>query len=134
MPTLLAQKGTCEVTSVTNQHVRETFLTWVDHFSRAFRGRSAFEIGDSLLKAFDRVGSPPERWGTPLELEAQRRNIALFSDNIDCNPYLSSIGRYLLRCIMRAHLHNRARTIAFYERNRTFTEPRGRYVARFVDL
>lgn len=107
-------------------------ITWGDNLSRAFRGRSAFEIGDSLLKAFDGVGSLPERWGTPLELEALRRNIALFSHNIDRNPYLSSIGRYLLRRIMKAHLHNRARTIAFYERNRAFIERRGRYVAPVI--
>src|SRR6185295_11971396 len=69
------------------------------------------------------------RWGTPLELEALRRNIALFSRNIDQGPFLSPIGRFLLRRFMKAHLHNRARTIAFYEGNRAFIESNGRYDA-----
>jgi len=30
-------------------------LRWGDGLSRAFRGRSAYQIGDSLLQAFDRV-------------------------------------------------------------------------------
>jgi|KBSMisStaDraftv2_1062788.scaffolds.fasta_scaffold03610_10 hypothetical protein len=104
-------------------------LRWGDGLSRAFRGRSAYQIGDSLLQAFDRVGPLHRRWGTPLELEALRRNIALFSRNIDQGPFLSPIGRFLLRRFMKAHLHNRARTIAFYEGNRAFIESNGRYDA-----
>src|SRR5215470_1286910 len=107
-------------------------MNWSDRLSRALGRRSPFEIGTGLLKAFDRVGALDERWGTASELEALRRNIALFSMNVDRNPYLSPIGRFLLRRFMKSHLRNRAQTIEFYERNRAFIERNGRYVAPVI--
>jgi hypothetical protein len=69
-------------------------VNWRERLSRTPRRRSGFEISAALLKTFDQVGALHERWGTPGELEALRRKIALFGINIDRNAYLSPIAAF----------------------------------------
>lgn len=104
-------------------------LMWRDALSRAFTGRSTCRIDDSLLEAFDAVEAPAERWGTATEIEALRTTLKLFSTRIDENPYISPIGRLLIKTMTGGNLSNRAATIAFYEENREFIEANGRYEA-----
>lgn len=104
-------------------------LIWGDSLSRALRGKPAYLLGDSLLKIFDSTGPLNERWGTRAELSDLRDTVALFSRSLDNNPYVSPIGRVLLKQIYTGNLKNRAEAIAFYEKNREFIEANGKYKA-----
>ena len=107
-------------------------LVWGDILSRRIRRKPAYLLGDRLLKIFDSTGPLDERWGTQGEINDLREIIALFNRSLDENPYVSPIGRILLRRVYGGHLKNRAETIAFYEKNRQFIEKNGKYKAPLI--
>ena len=107
-------------------------LIWADTFSCRIRKKSAYLFGDHLLKIFDSTGPLNERWGTQTELSNLRRTVSLFSRAVDENPYVSPIGRVLLRLKYGRHLKNRSETIAFYEKNRQFIEKNGKVKAPLI--
>ena len=107
-------------------------LNWGDALSRLLTGQPAYRVNDSLLKRFDAVNAPPERWGSATEIEALRRNLVLLGKSFDANPYRSPIGRVLGKTINKAYLKNRAATIAFFEANREFIEANGRIRAPVI--
>ena len=107
-------------------------LIWADTLSCRIRKKPAYLLGDYLLKIFDSTGSLNERWGTHTELSNLRKTLALFSRAVDENPYISPIGRVLLRIKYGNHLKNRAETIAFYEKNRQFIEKIGKVKAPLI--
>ena len=107
-------------------------LIWADTLSRRIRKKPAHLLGDHLLKIFDSTGPLDERWGTQTEINILRETVRLFSRSLDENPYISPIGRVLLKIIYGGHLKNRAQTIAFYEKNRQFIEKNGKFKAPLI--
>jgi len=104
-------------------------VEWWASMSRALTGRTAYLLKDSLLKAFDSVDAPAGRWGTAEELGVLRQCIEIASRNFDGNPYISPIGRVVIKIMVSEPIKNRAETIKFYEANRDFIESNGRYQA-----
>lgn len=102
-------------------------LVWGDAFSRVVKKQPAYLLEDRLLNLFDIADAPSERWGNDEEIQVLRENLALFSTKFDSNPYISPIGRWLARAMTAGYLKNRARVIAFYEKNRDFIEAKGRF-------
>ena len=100
-------------------------LFWGDSLSRLITGKPAYLFKDSLLKIFDSVHAPNERWGSADERGVLRKNLALFGRSNDDNPYISPMGRILIKAMTKVHLENRAATIDFFESNREFIEANG---------
>lgn len=102
---------------------------WMDKAKTALTGTHAWALGDSLIRAFDKPGPLPDRWGTKQDLEAIRERIALFSRGFDANPHISAMGRVIMKQLLSLGLRNRASVIRFYEDNVDFIESHGRYKA-----
>jgi len=107
-------------------------LIWSDTLSRAVKKRPAHLLKDKLLKLFDMVDAPAERWGSAEEIGILRENLVLFSERMDANPHISPIGRVFTKILMTGHLKNRADTVAFYEQNRSFIGANGRFKAPLI--
>jgi hypothetical protein len=56
----------------------------------------------------------------------------MFASGIDNNPYISPIGRMLMKTVYSAHLKNRTAFIKFFEENAEFIEGNGRYKAPLI--
>lgn len=101
-------------------------LKWIDGISKIF-GSGAFKIGDALVKEFDAAAPLDKYLGTPEELKDNRDLVASFSEAVDNNPYLSSIGRFLLRKMVVDWQKNRKKILDFYEANKEFIDKNGNY-------
>ena len=106
-----------------------TPIRWIDRAKRAATGSSAFNLTKAMLKEFDKPGTLHPRWGSAKDIQVLRDCVEMFATGIDNNPYISSIGRMLLKGIYTAHLQNRTALITFYEENADFIEKNGKYKA-----
>ena len=104
-------------------------VRWIDRAKKAATGSSAFNLTNAMLKEFDKPGALHSRWGSAKDIQVLRDCVEMFATGIDNNPYISSIGRMLLKGIYTAHLRNRTALIAFYEENAEFIEKNGKYKA-----
>lgn len=104
-------------------------VRWLDNTKRALTGSSAFNLTRTMLKEFDKPGDLHPRWGSKKDIRVLRDCVEMFATGIDKNPYISPIGRMLLKGIYVAHLRNRTALIKFYGKNADFIEKNGKYKA-----
>lgn len=114
-------------------HVRYSKLflpvRWFDKTKKALTGSSAFNLTKATLKEFDKPGDLHPRWGSSKDIRAIRDCLEMFATGIDNNPYISSIGRMLIKTVYLTYLRNRTEFIRFYEENAAFIEANGKYKA-----
>lgn len=70
--------------------------------------------------------------GSRDELEQVRNLVKLFCDSSDNNPYLSSIGRTLLRGIALRGLKVRNKVLEYYHSNKGYIEAKGKIEAPVI--
>lgn len=105
---------------------------WIDALSRSVTGSSAFRLTKALLKEFDRPGTLHPRWGSTRSVGVVRDCLEMFARGIDDNPWISPVGRMLLKKVYLAHLKNRTDFIRFFDRNAAYIEANGKYVAPII--
>ena len=94
-------------------------LQWIDLLYKLF-GSQAFSVKKAVLKEFDSAGPLDKDLGTEKELKEHRKLVESYCKGIDNNPYLSPIGRFLLKKITLDTLKNRKRVLQFYQSNKSF--------------
>jgi len=118
-----------------NNHVKYSALLkplqWIDSAYHLF-GSRAFMIEDAMLKEFDSAAPLDKYLGTEEELKEVRKLVVSFCEGIDNNPFLSSIGRFLLRNISMEWLKNRKRVLKYYHSNKEFIETNGKLKAPVI--
>lgn len=107
-------------------------VRWIDALRRSLTGSHAFHLTKALLKEFDKPGPLHQRWGSPQSIGVLRDCLEMFARGIDNNPWISSIGRMLIKKVHLAHLKNRTAFIAFFDKNAAFIEANGRYSAPII--
>jgi hypothetical protein len=106
-------------------------IEWIDRIY-GHLGSHAFAIKDRLVKEFDRAAPLDSLLGTQQELARLRNVLVLFAEGIDNNPYLSPVGRFLIRHMALNLLKNRRRVLVFYHANRQFIEANGSFRAPLI--
>ena len=86
-------------------------LEWIDSVY-GLMGSRAFMTMDALLEEFDSAAPLDEYLGTEKELKQARKLIVSLCEGVDNNPFLSSIGRFLLKKTVLDVLKNRKRVLA----------------------
>ncbi len=118
-----------------NNHVKFSALLkpleWIDSAYRLF-GSQAFMTKDAMLKEFDSAAPLDEYLGTKEELKQGRKLIVSFCEGIDNNPFLSSIGRFLLKKTTLDILKNRKKVLQHYHSNKEFIEANGKFKAPVI--
>ena len=104
---------------------------WIDR-AYSFFGYRAFKITGASLKEFDGAAPLDKYVGTEEELSQIRKLLALFCESIDNNPYLSPIGRFLLKKLSLSILQNRKKVLQFYHKNREYIEANGKFKAPVI--
>ena len=107
-------------------------VVWIDKAKRALTGSSAFKLQHALLREFDKPGELHPRWGSAKDIRVLRECLEMFTNGIDHNPFVSPIGRFLLKTVYLAHLKNRTAVIRFFEQNAAYIEENGRYEAPLI--
>ncbi|MFH1053110.1 MAG: sulfotransferase [Candidatus Woesearchaeota archaeon] len=100
-------------------------LEWVDRAYGLF-GSKAFKVRDAMLEEFDSAAPLDAHLGTPEDVRHVRDLVELFGKGIDDNPFISSIGRFLIRENSLGLLKNRRQTLQFYHQNRAFIDTNGK--------
>ena len=106
-------------------------IQWLDSAYGWF-GTHAFPTRAALLKEFDKAAPLDECLGTKEELVHIRQLLELYGREIDNNPYLSSVGRFLTKKISLNLLENRKKVLRYYHENRTFIEANGKLKAPVI--
>jgi hypothetical protein len=101
-------------------------LEWIDGAYGLF-GSHAFKIKASLLKEYDSAAPLDDYLGTKDELERTRQSVVSYCEGIDSNPFLSPVGRFLLKKISLNWLENRKKVLRFYHSNRKYIETNGKF-------
>ena len=106
-------------------------VDWADSVC-SFFGTRAFKFKKVLLKEFDRIAPLDEYMGSRNELGQVRNVVSLFCESIDNNPYLSPIGRMLLRKIALNALKKRNKVLEYYHSNKNFIDANGKIKAPVI--
>ena len=106
-------------------------IQWMDNIFRFF-GTKAFKKTDDVLKAFDSASPFDKNLGTSDDLKQLRNLVQSYSEGIDNNPFLSSIGRYIIHGITIKFLQTRKDVLEYYHRNKEFIENNGKLAAPVV--
>ena len=106
-------------------------IQWIDAVYSSF-GFQAFETKGAILKEFDSAAPFDEYLGTLEELERVRKLIVSYFDGVDNNPFLSSIGRFLLKTISLKTIKNRKKVLRFYHENKDFIDENGKLEAPVI--
>jgi len=106
-------------------------LELIDRIYKIF-GTDAFKISDSFLKEFDSATPYDRHQGTKQELFQLRTFLSSYCSGIDHNPYITSIGRYLLKTMGLDMLKHRKKVLQFYESNKAFIESNGKFQAPLI--
>lgn len=109
-----------------------TPVRWIDTLAWATTGANPFALTKALLREFDKPGALHPRWGSPRSIGVLRECLEMFARGIDGNPWISPIGRMLMKKVYLAHLKNRTAFISFYDENAVFIEQNGKYVAPII--
>lgn len=107
------------------------YIDWTDNVC-GFLGTQAFKFKKVILKEFDRIAPLDEYMGSRDELDQVRNLVMLFCESIDNNPYLSPIGRMLLRKIARNALKKRNKVIEYYHSKKNYIEANGKVKAPVI--
>ncbi len=106
-------------------------LNWVDSVYGIF-GSRAFKTMGAMLKEYDSAAPLDSYIGSKNELKQVRNLVILFCDSIDNNPFLSSIGRFLLKKMALNILKNRKRLLQYYHSNKDYIEAKGKLKAPVI--
>jgi hypothetical protein len=87
---------------------------------------------DALLREFDSAAPLDKYLGTEDELKRARMVVVSFCEGVDNNPYLSSIGRFLLKKLALDILKNRKKVLHYYHSNKEFIESNGKLKAPVI--
>jgi hypothetical protein len=118
-----------------NNHVKYSVLLkpleWIDNAYGLF-GSRAFKMMDEMLREFDSAAPLDKYLGTEGELKRARMLVVSFCEGVDNNPYLSSIGRFLLKKLALDILKNRKKVLQYYHSNKEFIEANGKLKAPVI--
>lgn len=106
-------------------------LEWIDAAYSLF-GSRAFMTMDAMLKEFDSAAPLDECLGTEEELKQVRKLLISFWEGIDNNPFLSSIGRFLLKKSGIGMLKNRKKVLQYYHSNKEYIAGKGKFRAPVI--
>jgi hypothetical protein len=106
-------------------------IEWIDKAYGLF-GKQAFGCEKIILNEFDRIAPLDEYMGSREELNHVRNLVVLFCRSIDNNPYVSPVGRMILRKGALDQLKNRNKVLAFYHANRIHIEANGKIKAPVI--
>jgi len=106
-------------------------LQWIDNVYGLF-GSRAFTTMDAMLREFDSAAPLDKYLGTEEELRHVRRLVVSFCEGVDNSPFLSSIGRFILKKISLGWLKNRKKVLQYYHANREFIEANGKLTAPVI--
>ncbi|MCP4613996.1 MAG: hypothetical protein GY845_35365, partial [Planctomycetes bacterium] len=96
-------------------------LEWIDRAYGLF-GSRAFTTMDALLREFDSAAPLDKYLGTEEELRKARMLVVSFCEGVDNNPYLSAIGRFLIKKLVLDIVKNRKKVLHYYHTNKEFIE------------
>jgi hypothetical protein len=82
-------------------------------------------IRDALLRELDAAAPLDEDLGTAQELARLRASVAAFGEGLDRNPFLSGIGRALLKQISLNFVRSRRKVLEHYAANKTYVQKNG---------
>jgi hypothetical protein len=106
-------------------------IEWIDNAYGLF-GTQAFRFKKVMLREFDRIAPLDEYIGSRDELNKIRNLVMLFCESIDNNPYLSPIGRMLVRRLSLLGLKNRNKVLKYYHLNKNYIEANGKFKAPLI--
>jgi hypothetical protein len=106
-------------------------LQWIDIVYGIFGG-SAFMTMDAMLKEFDSASPLDKYLGEKEDIDAMRQLLISYCQGIDNNPFLSSIGRFLIKKIGLDAVKNRKKLLRFYENNKDFIKKNGKFDAPLI--
>jgi hypothetical protein len=106
-------------------------LQWIDSVYGVF-GARAFTIMDKMLKESDSAAPLDKYLGEKEDLADMRQLLVSYCRGIDTNPFLSSIGRFLIKRIGLDAIKNRKKVLRFYENNKNFIENNGKFKAPLI--
>ncbi|MCP4258720.1 MAG: sulfotransferase [Planctomycetes bacterium] len=106
-------------------------LQWIDSAYGLF-GSRAFTTMDAMLREFDSAAPLDKYLGTEDELKRARMLVVSFCEGIDNNPFLCSIGRFLLKKLALDILKNRKKVLHYYHSNKEFIEANGKLKAPVI--
>jgi len=106
-------------------------LQWIDSIYKLF-GYRAFSIMGAMLKEFDSVAPLDDYIGTKNELNQIRNLVVLFCESVDNNPFISPIGRFLLKKLALNILRKRKRVLQYYHSNTEYIEANGKFKAPVI--
>jgi len=106
-------------------------LQWIDRVYGLF-GYRAFTTMDAMLREFDSAAPLDACLGTEQELKQVRGLVVSLCEGIDNNPFVSSIGRLLIKKIGLSTLKNRKKVLQYYHSNRAFIEANGKLKAPMI--
>jgi len=106
-------------------------LRWIDGVYSMF-GSRAFMTTKEMLKEFDSAAPLDKYLGKTEDLKDMRELLISYCHGIDNNPFLSSVGRFLVKTISTDALKNRKRVLKYYNENKTFIEANGTFKAPLI--
>ncbi|GEM_PF-2021684 len=106
-------------------------VKWIDSGYRLF-GSHGFKFKKAMLKEFDSSAPLDKYLGNEVDIKENRDIIESFCDGIDNNPYLSAIGRFLLKKMATDWLKNRKKVLQHYDANKDFIEANGKFKAPVI--
>ena len=95
-------------------------------------GSRAFTSINPMLKEFDRSAPLDKYLGTKEDVTEMRELLKSYCNGIDKNPFLSSIGRLLIKTISLDAIKNRKKVLEFFEENKNFIEANGSFEAPLI--
>ena len=106
-------------------------LEWINKVYCLF-GAQAFKTMNAMLKEFDSATPLDQCLGTKAELNQNRNLMMAFCEGVDNNPFLSPIGRFLLKKLALNILKNRKRVLQYYHSNKKYIEAEGKFKAPVI--
>jgi len=106
-------------------------LQWIGNFYELFNSK-AFMSKKAMLKEFDSAIPLDKYLGTEEDVNQMRQLLISYCHGIDNNPFLSSIGRFLVRTTGLDAIKNRKKVLQFYEKHKKFIEANGKFKAPVI--
>ena len=106
-------------------------LKWLNEIYKVF-GSKAFLLTKSILKEFNGAAPLDEYIGSSEDLANMRALVLSHSKGLDENPYISSIGRFLLKTIELDAIKNRKKVLQYYHDHKEFIEANGKFNAPLI--
>lgn len=101
-------------------------IEWIDRICALF-GARPFKLEETVLEGFDSAAPFDEVLGSEEELRRLRGVVESFCRNIDGNPFLHPVGRFLIRKLSVGATKKRREVLRHYHANRQFVDANGRF-------